>query len=132
MVDILCNYILLEYSPTVRSEAAIPCLVIAHFFTQQADLDGDHSLKVIAPEKWSEEISCEHREYLDALIKDWKETPHSEIRMLLEQLSHLSIGPLRTVHVAHCSPTDLGEIAAKFLGYRPPVNFGASVDHSYE
>jgi len=54
MVDILCNYILLEYSPTVRSEAAIPCLVIAHFFTQQADLDGDHSLKVIAPEKWSE------------------------------------------------------------------------------
>lgn len=114
MVEVLCSYVLLKYSPTVRSEAGLPCLVVV--FRQQGNVDGKGFLEVIALKEWPEEISREHREYLDALIEDWKSKPPSEAATLFKYLSNLTIGPLRSVHTDQCSPSELRKIVSRFLG----------------
>jgi len=66
--------------------ANIPLLVI----------EKDSRLQVVIRNGWDCDLSSSDREYLSELISDWHSASGDEIHAILDQLSELSVGPLRT------------------------------------
>jgi hypothetical protein len=83
------SYVFLEYIPTSREELRKRVFV---FVSQDRA-----SLELFIRPQWDDGMEAEHRDYLIELMKDWSKTPSEGIPSLLEQLSELSIGPLRTI-----------------------------------
>jgi hypothetical protein len=114
MSEMLCRFVKIMYSPSAQSGTELPCLVVASTFP--CCKEAECAITIIRPSLWPEEIPKEHHEYLDGLIEDWERTPASEIPILLEQLSHLSIGPLRQAEAGYCAPESIQTIGVEFLG----------------
>jgi hypothetical protein len=113
MSEMRCRFVLLKYSPTVRSEVEAPCLVVAHIYPWGSEESG--LLQIVEPEKWPILISEEHRDYIAQLIEDWEQVGPSHMPVLFEQLCQLSIGPLRTAGEGRCPPEQVESIASKFF-----------------
>ena len=54
-------------------------------------------LEIVVPFAWQSGVATGDREYLEELMTDWQGMAADEIPGLLQQLSELSIGPLRAV-----------------------------------
>lgn len=118
MQDMMCHFVKLKY--TAQLGAEFPCMVVASVSPNDKESDG--SLKITRLAKWPDQISEEHREYMDALVEGWEQTSPSRISLLLEQISQLSIGPLRVAESGYCSPEELQSMASGFLATNLRIN----------
>ncbi|HZU10645.1 MAG TPA: hypothetical protein VFA02_12150 [Pseudacidobacterium sp.] len=72
-------------------------------------------MRIIRPVEWPDGITLRHREYLDGLIEDWSQTPPSQLSLLLDQLSELSTGPLRSAGHGQCASGQIDAVTAEFF-----------------
>lgn len=89
-------------------EQGIPCFVVA------AEA-GKHNTRVLVHEVenfWSQ-VDAGDREYLEALLAEWRETTNQNGDELLESLSGLSIGPIRTQLTGYCTREELDSLVRK-------------------
>lgn len=62
------------------------------------------ALEVVIRHDWRKGLESEDGEYLAELMDDWRRTIPAKIPALLESLSQLSIGPLRTLESGLLDP----------------------------
>lgn len=84
----LVHFVLLQFSPRSGEEAVNILLV---------DMENGKPLQVSIDSEWAQRIDSTDREYLSALIDDWRNTPPERIPDLIHELCRLSHGPLRLV-----------------------------------
>lgn len=83
------RFVLLRFGPEQeeRPQAAIPLLIV----------QTGGKLSVHIEPQWESGFDRNDREYLSGLLDDWSDASEKEIPAILDQLSELSIGPLRAV-----------------------------------
>jgi hypothetical protein len=84
----LVHFVLLQFSPRSRQETVNILLV---------DLENGNPLRISIDPAWEERVDSDDREYLSALIDDWRNTPPERIQDLIHELCRLSSGPLRLI-----------------------------------
>ena len=108
MRDENCQYVLIACAPRAAAPDAVPALVVSF-----GELTSRVQTFVVQP--WLEIITPKNQVYLEALAEDWENCPRAEVSALMEQLSGLSLGILRTVRVGNCTVDEIETIAGTFL-----------------
>lgn len=84
----LVHFVLLEFSPPSHEKTVNILLV---------DLENGNPLQVSIDPAWEQRVDSDDREYLTALIDDWRTTPPECIQDLIHELCRLSHGLLRLI-----------------------------------
>ena len=82
----LVHFVLLQFSPRLHRKTVNILLV---------DLENGNPLQVSIDPAWEQRVDSDDREYLAALIDDWRRTPPERIPDLFHELCRLSHGPLK-------------------------------------
>ena len=96
------KYLQIDYVPSPTAAAGIPWVVVA--------VDPQNPNKPVLVHEISEcnlWIEAHDRDYMDALLADWKITPNKDGGKLLASLAGLAIGPLRASKSGHCRKQEL-------------------------
>lgn len=83
-------------------ERGIPWVLVA---VEAANSDG--KVLIFEMENWRSRLDASDREYLDALLDDWRLTTNHNGDALLDSLGDLAIGPIRTQLTGHCTREQL-------------------------
>lgn len=83
-------------------ERGVPWVVVA----AEAANPGGKVLIYEAEHSWRQ-VDGGDREYLEALLVEWRETANQDGDVLLDSLSGLSLGPIRTQRTGHCTREEL-------------------------
>jgi hypothetical protein len=102
----MCEYRVLNYSPTATSESEEICIVIIN----ELCLNGVSELRIYCPSDWREKIPPNHLDYIAALAADWQGAPPRDAGLILSSLQNLSTGPLRLSDVGTCGEADLQKL----------------------
>ena len=102
----LLKYIQIEYVASPTQAEGIPWALVAVDPASPNNRTLIHEIEGCSP--W---IEAHDREYLDALLSDWKTTLNEHGAALLDSLSGLAIGPLRTAVSGECAKEQLGGLA---------------------
>jgi hypothetical protein len=89
-------------------------MAVVHIYPSGRKSSGH--LRIIRPAEWPDWVTLQHREYLAGLIDDWNQTPPSQLSLLLDQLSELSTGPLRSAGSGPCACGQIDAVTAEFFG----------------
>lgn len=90
----LVHFVLLQFSPRSHEEPIRILLV---------DREDGNPLQISTESAWERRFDSADREYIAALIDDWRDTPPQRIPDLLRELCRLSQGPLRLVQANHAT-----------------------------
>lgn len=90
----LVHFILLQFSPRSRDEAINILLV---------DAENGSPLQISVDSGWENRVDSTEREYLTALIDDWRNAPAERIPDLTNELCRLSRGPLRLIQTGNAT-----------------------------
>lgn len=82
----LVHSVLLRFSPRSHEDAVNILLV---------DTEDGNPLQISIDSAWDQHVDSADREYIAALIDDWRTTPPERIPNLIQELCRLSRGPLR-------------------------------------
>ena len=86
MLQNLVHFVLLQFSPRSHEDAVNILLV---------DTEDEDPLQISIDSEWEQHVDSADREYIAALIEDWRTTPPERIPDLIQELCRLSRGPLR-------------------------------------
>lgn len=99
------KYLQLDYVPNPAQTDEIPWVIVAVDPANPGDAILVHEIEACGP--W---IEAQDRDYLDALLAEWKQTLNKDGNELLESLSGLVIGPLRSSKSDQCEQGDLDTV----------------------
>lgn len=88
------HFLLLQFSPRSREEA-INILLL--------DTENGSPLQISIDPGWENRLDSREREYLTALIDDWRNTPAERISDLTNELCRLSRGPVRLIQSSNAT-----------------------------
>lgn len=101
------KYMQIAYVVSPTQAEGIPWVVIAVDPGNPIEAVLIHEIEECSP--W---IETHDREYLEALLADWNATLNKDGNELLESLSGLAIGPLRTSASGQCSKEQLSVLVS--------------------
>lgn len=90
----LVHFMLLQFSPR-SGEEAINILLL--------DAEDGSPLQISVDPGWENRLDSTEREYLTALIDDWRSVPVEPISDLTDELCRLSRGPLRLIQCSNAT-----------------------------
>lgn len=90
----LVHSVLLQFSPRSREET-INILLI--------DTEDGGPLQVSIHPGWEHHVDSTDREYLIALIDEWRNTPAERIPDLVHEICRMSRGPLKVIQDEHAT-----------------------------
>lgn len=102
MTEELLTYVQIEYVPSPTQAEGVPWAVVAVDYASPSERILVHEI-----EESGSGIEAQDRDYLDALLADWKMTLNEHGAALLDSLSELAIGPLRTAVAGECAKEEL-------------------------
>lgn len=105
MTGELLKYAQIEYAPSPTQAESIPWAVVAVNSGKPNEAVLIHEIEACS--LW---IEARDRDYLDALLADWKVTLNEDGAGLLDSLSELAIGPLRTAVSGACAKDELRDM----------------------
>ena len=88
MLQNLVHFVLLQFSPRSH-EKTVKILLV--------DTEDGNPLQISIDSEWEQHVDSADREYIAALIEDWRTTPPERIPDLIHELCRLSHGPLRLI-----------------------------------
>lgn len=94
--------------PNAELERGIPWVVVAAEAAKP-----QHRVLIHEAENCWSQVDADDREYLEALLADWRETANQHGDELLGPLSGLSIGPIRTQLAGYCTREELDILVRK-------------------
>jgi hypothetical protein len=90
----LVHFVLLQFSPLSREETVNILLV---------DKEDGSPLQISIDPGWENRVDPTEREYLVALIDDWRNAPAERISDLTNELCRQSRGPLRLIQSSNAT-----------------------------
>jgi hypothetical protein len=104
----LFRYVQIEYVSFAEQERGQPWVVVVAETTNP-----DGRVVIYEDEHCWHLVNGEDRKYLEALLADWRETVNQSSDALLDSLSGLFIGPIRTHRTGYCTHEELDIMLSK-------------------
>ncbi|MCL5262910.1 MAG: hypothetical protein M1568_01415 [Acidobacteria bacterium] len=96
------KYVQVDYVPSAADQRGVPWVLVA---VDSEDPDG--MVRIIEAERCWSQVEADDKEYLEALLADWKKTSNRDGDALLASLGELSLGPIRTASTGQCAQEDI-------------------------